>query len=147
MLRRNRGKGLYGTRGGAVLESRKLTVKIASQQDPAACPRRRASQPAEQVAEFEAQSSCFERDLSSSSSNWSAHVESSSSATWLSDALRGERAFEPAEPISCGFRGGQSGSAAGPMQQGHHADTSREGCRAVAVASEPVRFWDFWPET
>ena len=53
---------------------------------------RRASQAAEQVAEFEAQSSCFERDLSSASNNWSAHVESSSSATWLPDAPAGGRA-------------------------------------------------------
>jgi hypothetical protein len=27
------------------------------------------------------------------------------------------------------------------MQQGHHADTSRGGCRAVAVEIEALRFW------
>ena len=52
---------------------------------------RRASQAAEQVDEFAPQSSCFEPILLSSSRNWAAQVESSSSATWLPDAPAGGR--------------------------------------------------------
>ena len=32
------------------------------------------------------------------------------------------------------------------MQQGHHADTSLGGCRAVAGESEAAQFWFFWRE-
>ena len=74
---------------------------------------RRASQAAEQVAEFEAQSSCFEPASSSSSRNWAAQVESSSSAIWLPDALRGTKSSRAGGAGQSRLRGGQFGSAAG----------------------------------
>ena len=151
MLRRNRGKGLCGTRVGALLESTKLTVTWKHRlKIPAGLSLSRASQPAEQVGEFAAQSSCFERVLSSSSSNWSAHVESSSSATWLPDALCGERAPRAGGADESWLSRRPGWQRSWPLQQCNHAETSRGGCRAVAGENEAARFCDFalkagWP--
>ena len=114
-----------------------LTSNFAKQQDAqGVLVPRRASQAAEQVAEFAAQCSCFEPLSSSSSSNWTAQVESSSSAIWLPDALRGERASRAVGAGQSRLSRRPIGQRSRAMQQGHHADTSRGGCRAVAVEIE-----------
>ena len=113
---------------------------------------RRASQPAEQVAEFAARSSCFEPVSSSSSRNWTAQVESSSSAIWLPDALRGAKSSRAGGADESWLSRRPGWQRSWPLQQCNHAETSRGGCRAVAGENEAARFCDFalkaeWPCT
>ena len=140
MLRRNTLKGLWWGRAGS---STKLTVTWKQPR----CGRlvlvaRRASQPAEEVAEFAPQSSGFAPALSSSSKNWSTQVDSSSSATWLPDTLRGAKSSRAGGADESWLSRRPGWQRSWPLQQCNHAETSRGGCRAVAGKNEAARFCD-----